>query len=108
MVKLKESNFLDMLDDLEQPSIMKIYTHIIRPKYKRQTPYAYPKHLVPVSARYNGRILDFLDRPLEEKIFILGKTLFLMLTQQEGEAPQNCNKTRTPRKTANEELRDFL
>ncbi len=92
MVKFTESNFLDMLDDLEEPAIMKIYTHIIRPKYKRQTPYAYPKHLVPVSAKYNERIVEFLGRPLEEKIYILGKTMLLMLTQQEGEAPQNGNK----------------
>ncbi len=92
MAKFTDSNFLDMLDDLEKPAIMKIYTHIIRPKYKRQTPYAYPKHLVPVSAKYNERILDFLDKPLEEKIYILGETMLLTLTRRKTEATKNGNK----------------
>jgi hypothetical protein len=48
-----DGSILNRLDDLEAPSIVKIYTKIIRRKYKRRYPYAYPKYLVPVSARYN-------------------------------------------------------
>jgi hypothetical protein len=92
MAKLTNGNILDMLDDLEEPSIVKIYTDIIRRKYKRRIPYAYPKHLVPVSARYNELIVDFLGRPLEEKIYILGETMLLTLTRRKSEATQNGNK----------------
>ena len=74
MVKFTDDNILDRLDDLEAPSaIVKIYTKIIRRKYKRRYPYAYPKHLVPVSASYNKLIVDFLEKPLEEKIYILAR-----------------------------------
>jgi len=100
MAKLTDHNILDMLDDLEaqEPTIMKIYTEIISRKYKRQQPYAYPKHLVPVSACYNELITDFLDRRLEEKIYILGETMLLALTRRKGEATENGNKKRSPGK----------
>lgn len=92
MAKLAECSILDKLDDIEAPSIVKIYTKVIRRKYKRQYPYAYPKHLVPVSACYNELIKDFLERPLEEKICILGETLFLTLTQRKSEETKNVNQ----------------
>jgi hypothetical protein len=85
-------NVLDRLDDLEAPCIVKIYTKIIRRKYKRRYSYAYPKYLVPVSARYNKLILEFLEKPLEEKINILGETMLLTLTRRKGEGTQNGNK----------------
>jgi hypothetical protein len=88
MAKLTDENILDKLDDIEEPSIIRIYSNIIRTKYKRRDPYAYPKHLVPVSARYNELIVDFLQRPLEEKICIFGETMYLALTKQ-NEATQN-------------------
>jgi hypothetical protein len=92
MAKFADGNILDRLDDLEAPSLVKIYTKIIRRKYKRRYPYAYPKHLVPVSARYNELIVDFLEKRLEEKIYILGETMHLTLTRRKSEAPQNGNK----------------
>ena len=92
MANFSEGTILDKLDDLESPPIVKIYTKIIRRKYKRRYPYAYPKHLVPVSARYNGLIVDFLEKRLEEKIYILGETMHLTLTRRKSEATQNGNK----------------
>jgi hypothetical protein len=89
MAKFTDSNILDKLDDLEEPSIVRIYTNIIRTKYKRRDPYAYPKHLVPVSARYNELIVDFLRRPLEQKICIFGETMYLALTQQQNGVDKN-------------------
>jgi len=89
MAKFTDDNILDRLDDLEEPSIVRIYTNIIRKKYKRRYPYAYPKHLVPVSTRYNELIVDFLRRPLEEKICIIGETMYLALTKQQSEVTQN-------------------
>ncbi len=91
MAKFTDGNVLDMLNDLEEPSIVKIYTKIIGRKYKRRY-YAYPKHLVPVSARYNERIVEFLEIRLEEKIYILCETMLLELTQRKSEATQNGNK----------------
>ena len=38
MAKFTDGNILDKLDDLEAPSIVKIYTKIIRRKYKRRYP----------------------------------------------------------------------
>jgi hypothetical protein len=92
MAKFPDGNILDRLDDLEAPSIVKIYTKIIRRKYKRRYPYAYPKYLVPVSARYNKLVIAFLEKPLEEKIYILGETMHLTLTRRKSETPQNGNK----------------
>ena len=92
MAKFPDGNILDRLDDLEAPSIVKIYTKIIRRKYKRRYPYAYPKHLIPVSARYNELIVEFLEKRSEEKIYILGETMHLTLTRRKSEAPQNGNK----------------
>ena len=95
MVKLPnftEGNILDRLDDLEASPLVKIYTKIIRRKYKRRYSYAYPKHLVPVSACYNELIVNFLEKRLEEKIYILGETMHLTLTRRKGEATQNGNK----------------
>jgi hypothetical protein len=92
MAKFTDGNILDKLDDLEAPPIVKIYTKIIRRKYKRRYPYAYPKHLVPVSACYNKLIIEFLEKPLEEKIYILGETMHLTLTRRKGEATKNGNK----------------
>ena len=93
MAKLTDDNFLDMLDDLEAqgPTLVKIYTKIIRREYKRRY-YSYPKHVVPISACYNEAITKFLDRPLEEKIYILGETMLLTLTRRKGEANQNGKK----------------
>jgi hypothetical protein len=99
MAKFTESNILDRLDDIEEPSIIRIYSNIIRTKYKRRDPYAYPKHLVPVSARYNELIVDFLRRPLEQKICIFGETMYLALTQQQSKVTQN-KKSKTDRKKA--------
>ena len=99
MAKLTDANILDRLDDIEEPSIIIIYTNIIRTKYKRRCPYAYPKHLVPVSARYNELIVDFLRRPLEQKICIFGETMYLALTQQQSEVTQN-EKSKVGRKKA--------
>jgi len=76
----------------EARKIVKIYTKIIRRKYKRSYPYAYPKYLVPVSASYNKLIEAFLDKPLEEKISISGVTLHLTLTRPKSEAIQNDDK----------------
>ena len=92
MAKFPDGNILDRLDDLEAPSIVKIYTKIIRRKYKRRYPYAYPKHLIPVSARYNELIVEFLEKRSEEKIYILGETMHLTLTRRRSEATQNGNK----------------
>ena len=92
MAKFADGDILDRLDDLEAPSLVKIYTEIIRRKYKRRYRYAYPKHLVPVSACYNELIVDFLERRLEEKIYILGETMLLTLTRRKGEATQSGNK----------------
>jgi hypothetical protein len=92
MAKFADGNILDKLDDLEAPSLVKIYTKIIRRKYKRRYPYAYPKHLVPVSARYNKWVVEFLEKRLEEKIYILGETMLLTLARRKGEAIQNGNK----------------
>jgi hypothetical protein len=93
MAKFTDGNILDRLDDLEAPPLVKIYTKIISRKYKRRYPYAYPKHLVPVSACYNELIVDFLkEKRLEERIYILGETMLLALTRRKGEAPQNGNK----------------
>jgi hypothetical protein len=92
MAKLTEGNILARLDDLEAPSIVKIYTKIIRRKYKRRYLYAYPKYLVPVSARYNKLVIAFLETPLEEKICILGETMLLTLTRRKGEGTQNGNQ----------------
>lgn len=92
MAKFTDDNFLDKLDDLEAPPLVIIYTKIIGRKYKRQCPYAYPKHLVPVSARYNERIAEFLEKRLEERIYILGETMHLTLTRRKSEATQNGNK----------------
>ena len=36
MAKFTDGNILDRLDDLESPPIVKIYTKIIRRKYKRR------------------------------------------------------------------------
>lgn len=85
MAKFADGNIFDRLDDLEAPPIIRIYSNIILTKYKRRVPYAYPKHLVPVSARYNDVIADFLHRPLEEKICIIGETLYLALTKRQSE-----------------------
>ena len=92
MAKFTDGNILDRLDDLEAPPMVKIYTKIVSRKYKRRYPYAYPKHLVPVSARYNELIVEFLEKRLEEKIYILGETMLLTLTRRKGEATQNGNK----------------
>ena len=92
MSKFTDGTILDKLDNLEAPTIVKIYTKIIRRKYKRRKSYAYPKHLVPVSACYNELIVEFLEKRLEEKIYILGKTMHLTLTQQKNEVTQNDNK----------------
>lgn len=92
MASFTECNILDKLDDLEEPSIVKIYTKTIRRKYKRRYLYAYSKYLVPVSARYNELVIAFLETPLEEKIYILGETMLLTLTRQKSEAPQNGNQ----------------
>jgi len=54
MAKFTDGNILDKLDFLEAPSMVKIYTEIIRRKYKRRFLYAYSKYLVSVSARYIG------------------------------------------------------
>jgi hypothetical protein len=89
MAKFTEGNILDKLYDIEEPSIIIIYSNIIRTKYKRRIPYAYPKHLVPVSARYNELIVDFLHRPLEQKICIFGETMYLALTQQQCGVTKN-------------------
>jgi hypothetical protein len=99
MAKLTDANILDRLDDIEEPSIIIIYSNIIRKKYKRGDPYAYSKHLVPVSARYNELIVDFLRRPLEQKICIFGETMYLALTQQQGGVAKN-KKSRAGRKKA--------
>jgi hypothetical protein len=99
MSKFTGGNVLEMLDDLEEPSIIRIYTNIIRTKYKRKIPYAYPKHLVPVSARYNELIADFLRRPLEQKICIFGETMYLALTMQQSGVTQN-KKSKAGRKKA--------
>lgn len=72
--------------------MVKIYTKIIRRKYKRQNRYVYAKHLVPVSADYNKLIAEFLEKPLDEKIYIIGETLHLTLTRRKSEATQNDNK----------------
>jgi hypothetical protein len=93
MVKFTDGNILDKLEDIEEPSIVKIYTKIIRRTYKRRFLYAYPKHLVPVSACYNELIMDFLkEKRLEERIYILGETMLLALTRRKWEATQNGNK----------------
>ena len=89
MAKFVDNNILDRLDDIEEPSIIRIYSNIIYTKYKRRDPYGYPKHLVPVSARYNELIVDFLRRPLEQKICIFGKTMYLALTQQQNGVDKN-------------------
>jgi hypothetical protein len=85
MAKFTEGNIFDRLDDIEAPPIIRIYSKIIPRKYKRRYLYAYPKYLVPVSARYSEVIVDFLHRPLEEKICIIGETLYLALTKQQSE-----------------------
>jgi hypothetical protein len=85
LAKFMDDSILDRLDDIEEPSVIIIYTNIIRTRYKRRIPYAYPKYLVPVSARYSELIVDFLHRPLEEKICIIGETLYLALTKQQSE-----------------------
>ena len=93
MAKFTDGNILDKLEDIEEPSIVKIYTKIIRRKYKKRFPYAYPKHLVPVSACYNELIVDFLkEKSLEERIYILGETMLLALTRRKEEATQNGGK----------------
>ena len=92
MAKFTDGNIFDRLDDLEAPPLVRIYSNIIRKKYKRRIRYAYPKHLVPVSARYNDVIVDFLQRPLEEKICIIGETMYLALTKQQSEVTQNGKK----------------
>jgi hypothetical protein len=92
MANFTEGNILDRLDDLEAPSMVKIYTKIIRRKYKRRYLYAYSKYLVPVSARYNKLVIAFLETPLEEKIYILGETMLLTLTRRKSEGPQNGRK----------------
>ena len=93
MAKFTDGNILDRLDDLEAPPMVKIYTKIVSRKYKRRYPYAYPKHLVPVSARYNELIVEFLvEKRLEERICILGETMYLMLTRRKVEVTQNGNK----------------
>ena len=99
MAKFTDGNILDRLDDLEAPPMVKIYTKIVSRKYKRRYPYAYPKHLVPVSARYNELIVDFLRRPLEQKICIFGETMYLALTQQQSGVAQN-RKSKADRKKA--------
>jgi hypothetical protein len=92
MAKFSYGNILDKLDDIEEPSIVKIYTKIIGRKYKRRY-HAYPKHLVPVSACYNELIVDFLkEKSLEERIYILEETMLLTLTRRKSEATQNGNK----------------
>ena len=92
MAEFTEGNILDRLDDLEAPSMVKIYTKIIRRKYKRRYLYSYSKHLVPVSACYNELIVDFLQRPLEEKIYIIGETMYLSLTKRASETTRNGKK----------------
>ncbi len=99
MANLTDGSILDKLDDIEEPSIIRIYSNIIRTKYKRRDPYAYPKHLVPVSARYNELIVDFLRRPLEQKICIFGETMYLALTQQHSGVTKN-KKSKACRKKA--------
>jgi hypothetical protein len=80
MAKFTDGNILDKLDDLEAPSIVKIYTKIIRRKYKRRFLYAYSKYLVPVSARYIGAIKSHMSSR---------KKLLLQLTLRMG-----CNNYR--------------
>ena len=99
MAEFTDSSILDRLDDIEEPSIIRIYSNIIYTKYKRRDPYGYPKHLVPVSARYNELIVDFLRRPLEQKICILGKTMYLALTQQQNGVTKN-KKSKAAKKKA--------
>jgi hypothetical protein len=94
MAKFTDVNIFDMLDDIEAPPIMRIYSRMIPKKYKRRCPYAYPKYLVPVSARYSEVIVDFLHRPLEEKICIIGETLYLALTKQQSEVNKDGGKWR--------------
>lgn len=72
--------------------MMKIYTKMIRRKYKRGDPYVYPKYLVPVSAIYNEMIANFLQNPLEENIYIQGEIMHLTLTKQKSEVTQNGKK----------------
>jgi hypothetical protein len=59
---------------------------------RTQNPYVYPKYLVPVSASYNETIMDFLKKPLEEKIYIQGETIHKTLTKQRSEVTQNGKK----------------
>lgn len=92
MAKLTIGDSLNRLDDLEAPPIVKIYTKIIRRKYKRRYRYAYPKYLVPVSARYNKLILEFLEKPLEEKISVIGETMHVMLTKQQSGVTKDGKK----------------
>jgi len=89
VAKFTDKDILDKLDDIEAPPLVKIYTKIISRKYKRRYLYSYSKHLVPVSAKYNEVIVDFLRRPLEEKITIIGETMHIMLTKKQGEVPEN-------------------
>ena len=98
MAEFTDSSILDRLDDIEEPSIIRIYSNIIYTKYKRRDPYGYPKHLVPVSARYNELIVDFLRRPLEQKICILGKTMYLALTQQQNGVTKNKKRKAAKKK----------
>ena len=63
--------------------LVKIYTKVIPRKYKNKTPYAYLKHLVPISVNYNQDIVGFLKVPLDEKIWIEGETLHLILTKKQ-------------------------
>jgi hypothetical protein len=92
MAKLADVNILDRLDDLEAPPIMRIYSRMIPKKYKRRCHYAYSKYLVPVSARYSELIAGFLHRPSEQKICIIGETLYLALTKQQSEVNKDGGK----------------
>ena len=68
MAKFADDHILDRLDDLEAPPMVKIYMKIIRRKYKRRYPYAYPKYLVPVSANYDKLILQLFREIFGGKI----------------------------------------
>ncbi len=71
--------------------MVKIYTKIIRRKYKRGH-YDYPKHLVPVSASFNKLMVGFLKKSLDEHVYLDGETLHLTPTKQKGEVPKNADK----------------
>ena len=79
MAKFTDGNILDRLDDLEAPSMVKIYSKIIRRIQEKDFSMLILRYLVPVSARYIGAI----KRP-----YVLQEKLLLQLTL--------CMKTTCP------------